>query len=145
LHGGARGGGYDPSQFNNLFVQRTKRKAAPEDCFSNCIGPSYNLHRKSRWVVSNTLYCFQHPAAEGSREACKPCADPTSLITRCEDTKTRIHAFVDEHIAVFLAIVYHSSGENKRGMCCFSQENLSAFAEISLMARLIPLPQAAAP
>ena len=39
----------------------------------------------SRWVVSSLLYCFQHPAAEGSREACKPHTDPTSPITKCED------------------------------------------------------------
>lgn len=26
----------------------------------------------NRWVASVRFYCFQHPAAEGGREACKP-------------------------------------------------------------------------
>ena len=38
---------------------------------------------KDRWVASSTLYRFQLPAANGSREACEPRADPASLITKC--------------------------------------------------------------
>lgn len=36
-----------------------------------------------RWVASNALYRFQLPAADGSREACEPRADPASRITKC--------------------------------------------------------------
>lgn len=36
-----------------------------------------------RWVASKALYRFQLPAANGSREACEPRADPASLITKC--------------------------------------------------------------
>ena len=36
-----------------------------------------------RWVASRALYRFQLPAANGSREACEPRADPASLITKC--------------------------------------------------------------
>ena len=36
-----------------------------------------------RWVASNPLYRFQHPAADCSREACEPRIDPASLITKC--------------------------------------------------------------
>ena len=50
--------------------------------------PSYNLHLISRWVASNTLRCFQLPAAKGSREACGPHIDPASPITKCEDKQT---------------------------------------------------------
>ena len=53
--------------------------------------PSYNLHRISRWVVSNMLRCFQLPAADGSREACSSHIDPTSPITKCEDKQTAAH------------------------------------------------------
>ena len=37
----------------------------------------------ARWVASSTLYRFQLPAAEGSREACEPRLDPASRITKC--------------------------------------------------------------
>ena len=36
-----------------------------------------------RWVASNPLYRFQHPAADCSREACEPRTDPASRITKC--------------------------------------------------------------
>ena len=45
--------------------------------------PRYNLHLSGRWVASSRLYCFQLPAANGSREACKPQADLASHITKC--------------------------------------------------------------
>ena len=37
----------------------------------------------ARWVASRTLYRFQLPAADGSREACEPRPDLASLITKC--------------------------------------------------------------
>ena len=36
-----------------------------------------------RWVACGSLYRFQHPAADGSREACEPRTKPASLITKC--------------------------------------------------------------
>ena len=44
-----------------------------------------------RWVVSDRLYCFQRPPAEGRREACKPSTDPTSRITNVRINRTAAH------------------------------------------------------
>ena len=49
---------------NNL---KKAQKGPAKPCRSR-----YNLHLKARWVASNVLYRFQHPAAAGSREACDP-------------------------------------------------------------------------
>ena len=35
-------------------------------------GTTYMAFFPDRWVTSVRLYCFQRPAAKGSREACKP-------------------------------------------------------------------------
>ena len=43
------------------------------------VDPVITCTFKARWVACSTLYCFQHPSAEGRREACKPLAEPASL------------------------------------------------------------------
>ena len=76
-------------------------------------GPSYNLHRFSRWVVSSVLRSFQLPAADGSREACCSHTDPTSPITKCEDKKDPSH-LAGSRLST-TPIVYQTRRENKRG------------------------------
>lgn len=76
-------------------------------------GPSYNLHRFSRWVVSSVLRSFQLPAADGNREACCSHTDPTSPITKCEDKKDPSHLAGSRLPTT--PIVYQTRRENKRG------------------------------
>ena len=53
-----------------------------------------------RWVISGRLYCFQHPPAEGRREACKPSTDPTSRITNVRINRTAAHRSIFRPVIV---------------------------------------------
>ena len=64
-------------------LRRKSKEAADKPLPPQCCKPRHNLHSLGRWVASNVLYCFQHPAAKCSREACKPRVDPASRITKC--------------------------------------------------------------
>ena len=54
-----------------------------EDPRSGRVGLVITCTFTARWVASNALYHFQLPAADSSREACEPRADPASRITKC--------------------------------------------------------------
>ena len=58
---------------------RPFRKRAPREPCRPVITCTFT----ARWVASNALYHFQLPAADSSREACEPRADPASRITKC--------------------------------------------------------------
>ena len=102
-----------------IFCRRQKmRTATPyEVAVHFASGQVITCTYKSRWVVSSLLYCFQHPTANGSREACKPHTDPTSPITGCEDKKDPNTFICWEHISCALWLFYHSISKNKRGKC----------------------------
>ena len=68
---------YPRSRFKT--APRREHKEAPQKPCEPC----YNLHILGRWVACSALYCFQLPTAGGSREACKPDAEPASRITKC--------------------------------------------------------------
>ena len=73
-------------------TERELKKTAPEPQFPDGRHKSTPQSRADlvitctftdRWVASSSLYRFQHPAADCSREACEPRTDPASRITKC--------------------------------------------------------------
>ena len=99
----------------NAFIADDKGETIPPSGQQ----PSYNLHRISRWVVSNMLRCFQRPTADGSREACRSHIDPTSPITKCEDKQTAARRTGS---AAPLRLLYQTPRKKKRGFRREAQE-----------------------
>lgn len=85
---------------------RPFRKRAPREPCRPVITCTFT----ARWVASNALYHFQLPAADSSREACEPRADPASRITKCGLKKDLSRTPQDTRNDVFLKSLRGNGG-----------------------------------
>ncbi len=58
--------------FHFIPKAENKLKKGMKEPRESRVDPVITCTEKARWVASNELYRFQHPAAAGSREACDP-------------------------------------------------------------------------